>query len=170
MVWGFVEATLFFFVPDVFLTRVALEAPKRAFVACWFALAGALVGGMAMFAWGRADIESARAALDAVPGISEDMIATVGGQLEELGTTALFSGPPRGVPYKIYAVEWGATGGSLAEFLLMSVPARVLRFLLVAALAVLVRRTLLSKRSPRACLWFHAACWASFYTAYFWLI
>ena len=170
MVWGFAEATLFFFVPDIFLSRVALDAPKRAFVACGFALAGALIGGAIMFAWGRASSEPARAALDAVPGISEGMIATVGEDFEELGATALFFGPPRGVPYKIYAVEWGAAGGSFAEFLLVSIPARVLRFLLVAALAVFVRRTLLSKRSRRVCLWFHAACWVSFYTAYFWLI
>ncbi len=164
--WGLAEATLFFFVPDVFLTWLALERPKRAFLACAFALTGALVGGAAMFAWGRADIESARAALDAVPGIRPDMLAAVRVDLEEYGPVALFTGPPRGVPYKIYAAEWGALGGGLAGFLLHSIPARGLRFLLAAAIASLVRRRVLARLSLRACRAIHVAFWFAFYAWY----
>ena len=168
--WGFAEATLFFFVPDVFLSWVALESPKRAFVACGFALAGALVGGAAMFAWGGADAESARAALDTVPGIRPDMMAAVRANLLEHGTVALFSGPPRGVPYKIYAAEWGALGGGLAGFLLQSVPARVLRFLLAAAITSLVRQRVLASLSLRACRAVHVAFWLAFYAWYLYVM
>ncbi len=168
--WGFAEATLFFLVPDVFVSWLGLEHPKRAFVACGFALAGALVGGTAMYAWGHADVESARSALEAVPGIRPDMITDVRSDLREFGTLALFTGPPRGVPYKIYAVEWGARGGSLTDFLLFSIPARVLRFLLAAAIATLVRRSLLARLSLRACRAVHVALWLFFYVWYFYIM
>lgn len=55
----------------------ALERPKRAFVACGFALAGALAGGALKFAWAGANPESACTVLDALPGIRRDMIAAV---------------------------------------------------------------------------------------------
>ena len=168
--WGVAEGTLFFFVPDVFLTWMALERPKRSFVACGFAVAGALVGGTAMFAWGGADPESARAALDAVPGIRPDMIASVRADLAEYGPVALFTGPPRGVPYKIYATEWGALGGGLGVFLLQSVPARGLRFLLTAAIASLVRRCVLARLSLRSCRVIHVAFWLVFYTWYLYVM
>lgn len=168
--WGLAEATLFFFVPDVFLTWVALESPKRAFVACGFSLAGALVGGAAMFAWGSADVESARAALDAVPGIGPDMMAVVRADLEEHGPVALFTGPLRGVPYKIYAAEWGALGGGLAGFLLQSVPARGLRFFLATAIASLLRRRVLARLSLRACRLIHVAFWTAFYVWYLYVM
>ena len=144
-----------------------LESPKRAFVACGFALAGALVGGAAMFAWGGANAESARAALDTVPGIRPDMMVAVRADLLEHGTVALFNGPPRGVPYKIYAVEWGALGGDFAGFLLQSIPARVLRFLLVAAIATVVRRCVLGRLSLRGCRVVHVVIWLVFYAWYF---
>ena len=165
--WGLAEATLFFFIPDVFLSWVALERPRRAFVACGFALVGALLGGVLMFAWGGADTESARAALDAVPGIHPDMIAAVRADLAEHGLVAFFNGPPRGVPYKIYAAEWGAFGGGVGGFLLVSVPARFLRFFLIAAMASLVRRYVLGRLSLRACRTAHVVFWLAFYVWYF---
>ena len=43
--WGFAESTLFFIVPDVLLTWLALSLPRRALRACYWALGGALAGG-----------------------------------------------------------------------------------------------------------------------------
>ena len=113
------------------------------------------------------DVESARTALDALPGIRPDMIVDVRSDLEELGPLALFTGPPRGVPYKIYAMEWGALGGGLAGFMLLTIPARVVRFLLIAAVAALMRRTVLRNLSLRASRAVHVALWLSFYAFYF---
>ena len=123
-----------------------------------------------MFAWGSANPESVRAALDAVPGIRPDMIAAVGMDLEQEGPIALFTGPPRGVPYKIYAAEWGALGGGLPGLLLQSVPARGLRFLLAAAIAILLRRYVLAKLSLRASRAIHVAFWLAFYAWYFYVM
>ncbi len=168
--WGLAEATLFFFVPDVFLTWLALDREKPAYAACWYALVGALVGGAIVFAWGAGDAQSARDALDAVPGIRPDMIASVREDLTEHGPAALFAGPPRGVPYKIFAAEWGALGGSLAIFLLVSIPARVLRFLLAVAITRFLRRRAMARLSLRSCRAVHLLFWLGFYGWYFYVM
>ena len=165
--WGFAEATLFFFVPDVFLTWLALERPKRAFVACGFALLGALLGGVAILVWGGSDAASARSTLDSLPGIHPALFERASSDLADRGTAALFTGPRLGVPYKIYALEWGALGGNLGSFLLMSVPARLLRFLLTTALASVVSRRLLARTSLRVRRLIHIGFWLTFYAWYF---
>ena len=108
--------------------------------------------------------------LDAVPGIRPDMLVSVRADLVEHGTLALFTGPPRGVPYKIYATEWGALDGGLGAFLLQSVPARGLRFLLTAAIASLVRRWVLARLSLRSCRMIHVAFWLAFYAWYLYVM
>ena len=172
--WGLAEGTLFFIVPDVFLSWLALERPRRACVASLFATLGALCGGALMFAWGAAQPEAAREVLVALPGIRPELLDSVRSSLAEHGPLALFGGPLRGVPYKLYAAEWGGLGGNggnfgggLAGFLLMSVPARALRFLLVVGLASLVRRRLLARCSLKACRALHVALWLAFYAWYF---
>jgi len=45
LVWGFAEATLFFFVPDILITRIALADLRRALWACFWSLLGAVSGG-----------------------------------------------------------------------------------------------------------------------------
>src|SRR3546814_4475619 len=45
LLWGFAEATVFFVVPDVWISRRALSSWRAALRSCGFALAGALVGG-----------------------------------------------------------------------------------------------------------------------------
>ena len=43
--WGWSEATLFFIVPDILLTLLALRSLRTALVACVWASVGAIVGG-----------------------------------------------------------------------------------------------------------------------------
>jgi membrane protein YqaA with SNARE-associated domain len=129
--WGFSEATLFFIVPDVFLTVVALRDRRAALLACGAAVAGALAGGLLLYLWGRADSSGATSALLAVPAIGRGMIQDVRNSLASTGLLALFLGPLKGTPYKIYAVASGDMRLSLPLFLLVSVPARGMRFLLV---------------------------------------
>jgi membrane protein YqaA with SNARE-associated domain len=165
--WGFAEATLFFIVPDVLLTWVALRDPRAAFAACLWALAAALAGGALMFGWGDADYESALAALCRVPGINRAMCDSVDLEVRAEGVAATLRGPLTGRPYKIYAVQAAGYGNSLAAFLVVSVPARLMRFAAVTALAVLANRCLrrLSLTTRR---WIHAVVWLGFYAVYFW--
>jgi membrane protein YqaA with SNARE-associated domain len=165
--WGFAEASLFFLVPDVWLSRVALDSPRRALRGCLWALAGALGGGALMWAWGGAAPATAEAALDSVPGISAAMVAGVRAELAGIGWSALFLGPATGTPYKIYAVEAGILGRGLLPLLAVSVPARLLRFVLVTLLAAgLARAPGLRRLPPRAQRWLHAAAWTAFYVLY----
>ena len=102
--WGFAEATIFFIVPDVLLGWLALRSPKSGLIACLFALLEALIGGSAMWLWGRFDPDSARTIFELLPAIGAASIASVQKQLADSGITALFLGPLAGAPYKIYAV------------------------------------------------------------------
>ena len=161
--WGAAEATLFFIVPDVFLSWLALSDRRQALVACLYAVLGALVGGTIMWAWGRNDPEAARATLDLVPAIADSTIARVQRQLDETGITALFLGPLSGIPYKIYAVEAAQAGIGLLVFLAVSVPARLMRFVAVAFVIGALGQVLQRRLSLRAVRIVLVACWVVFY-------
>jgi len=72
--WGFAEATLFFIVPDVWLTVIAVWSPRKAAMACLFALLGALAGGALMYGWGYMAPGMALTTLERIPGIHPDML------------------------------------------------------------------------------------------------
>lgn len=134
--WGFAEATFFFIVPDVLLSWIALDRVRAAWAACIWATLGALIGGTVMYLWGAIAVNTASAALDYVPAISREMCDTVAGQMRTRGAGALFVGPLAGTPYKIYAVQAGGAQLGLLPFLLISVPARLLRFAFVTGLTI----------------------------------
>ncbi len=166
LVWGFGEATLFFVVPDVLLSWIALHQPRTAWVACGWAVAGSLVGGTVMYVWGAVDFAMALVALDHVPAVNRAMSNAVGEQICNHGAGAIFLGPITGTPYKIYAVQTSAGQIGLALFLLVSGPARLVRFALVTGLTILICRLL-----PRITLFIyrmvHLVLWTTFYVWYF---
>lgn len=165
--WGLAEATLFFIVPDVLLSAAALNRLKAAMVACAWATAGALMGGIAMYYWGMASPTEVWSLLDRVPAIGPAMQAEVRESMAAQGLSALFLGPLTGTPYKLYAVAAGQQGLALAPFLLVSVPARAARFVLVCLLAYTVSRRLSGRFSTPARYGILAGCWLVFYGAYF---
>ena len=165
--WGFAEATVFFLVPDVLLSAIALRRKRLAYFACLVAVAGALPGGGAMYAWGERDAAGARRFLDRLPAISARMIERVGREVEGSGALSLFVGPTRGTPYKIYAVESGARSLPLAPFLAVSVPARLIRFALVVALAAFCARRLFPGAPPARLYAAWLVAWTAFYGLYF---
>ena len=168
LAWGFGEATLFFIVPDVYLTVVAMRRPlATALKATVWVTAGALVGGTAMYLWGAYDQGQALAVLDRVPAISAAMLDEVGQEIGESGAVAVLFGPPQGQPYKIYAVQAGAAGMSFAAFLAISVPARIIRFVLAVLLTALVARWLRPRTTPRFQLGVLAVFWTVNYAIYF---
>jgi membrane protein YqaA with SNARE-associated domain len=167
LAWGFAEATFFFLVPDVLLSRIALKSRRACWRACLFALGGALAGGIIMYGWGVFSESTAFKFLDWVPSISRLMIERAAADLETHGLASLFRGAANGIPYKIYAVHAGAFGISFLLFILASAAARLMRFLIVCAIIDLIRRTLLKRLSLQACLRLHAIGWALFYLYYF---
>jgi hypothetical protein len=120
-----------------------------------------------MYLWAARDPVRAASALLSVPAINAGMLARVRESLRSSGALALFLGPVTGTPYKIYAVESGESGVPLLLFLAVSIPARGLRFLILAigvdcaSRGPLAPWPLIRKRALVAGLW------AVFYVAYF---
>ena len=73
--WGCAEATLFFIVPDVLLTLIAIVRPERVWRACFAAALGALVGSVILFAWAHFSPKPTMDALLALPAIDEPLMA-----------------------------------------------------------------------------------------------
>jgi membrane protein YqaA with SNARE-associated domain len=161
---------VFFIVPDVFLSRIALTHRRAAFLACLWATAGAIVGGIVVWTLGNQDPEPIRSLFAEIPAINSDMIAAVNAQIVEYGAAAVFIGPAIGTPYKIYALESAGAGVGLLTFALISVPARLARFVLVTMLASAASRYLQKRLSLRTITVLHAVAWIAFYTVYFTLM
>ncbi len=168
--WGIAEATVFFIVPDVLLSWLALGSYRRALIACLYALAGALAGGAIIWFAGHIDPEPLRALFDALPALDYRMIERVRSELAESGLVALFVGPLRGTPYKIYALEAAQLGFGLGFFLLVSVPARLIRFVLVSLAAAGLGRLLGQRLSLLQLRIVHVTVWTAFYTWFFYVL
>jgi membrane protein YqaA with SNARE-associated domain len=166
--WGFFEATVFFIVPDVWISAIAMRRGwKAGLSAAGVACFGALLGGFVMYLWGSRGTETARHILDLVPAVSPVMVAGAGEDLRLHGLIAMLTGAFTGVPFKIYAVEAGALKPGLMPFLLMAFAARLTRFVLAALIAAAAANGLRHFLSERTILLLLAAFWVFFYAWYF---
>ncbi|MCA9003170.1 MAG: hypothetical protein KDB61_14700 [Planctomycetes bacterium] len=170
LAWGFLEATLFFIVPDVLLSLVGLKRPQHAFALSFLVLLGALAGGALMYGWSVHDSAQALAWVERVPAIGPGLLDGVAVDLERQGPVATVWGAWRGVPYKAFAVQAPVVGVGPAGFLLVSIPARLLRFWAIIGLARLVGGCLPSAWTRAGRLRFVLGIWAVFYAWYFWVM
>lgn len=170
LAWGAAEATLFFFIPDIYLGFIAIFTWRGGLRATWFALAGALAGGLLMYILAQGDPAGMIALLDFVPLISAEMVGRVGEQLRAGGLATMIFGPLQGIPYKIYAVQSGVLGLPVVPFLLTTILARVGRFLLIALICGLGGGWLRRFIAPRARLVAGVYClfWIAVYAGYAW--
>ena len=166
--WGFAEATLFFIVPDVGLSIIALQGVNEGLIACLYALAGAMTGGTMMFYWGRASVEKVTDILHKIPAIRTKDTQKVRADLKASGIMAMMFGPILGIPYKIYA-SYAYQVTSIFFFLLVSIPARVVRFVLVTYATPYIIHKFLPGASFPSQVQVTLAFWAVFYTAYFFI-
>jgi membrane protein YqaA with SNARE-associated domain len=166
--WGFAEATLFFIVPDVLLTLVALFSFRRSqrLLAC--ILLGALAGGSIMFYLGAKDPVRAQAVVQRVPFVSHAMFDKTQLAFQRDGIWALTKSPGNGIPYKVYAVQANKYSGLLL-FLMVSLLARLERFalfwLIAGAMGFFFRKNIC--RQPRITVLAHASIWILGY-AWYW--
>ncbi len=165
-VWGFAEATLFFIVPDVAISIIALKGADLGLVSCLYALAGALAGGTVMFYWGQADIAKAAQILNKIPAIRPKDIEKVKSDLQRSGIMAILFGPLLGIPYKIYAV-YAHLSTSILYFLLISIPARIVRFVLVAFFVPYIVGKFSPDASYASQIQVLLILWVVFYSVYF---
>ncbi len=120
-----------------------------------------------MFCWGKYDLKDAEEFLTQIPAIDEELLNKVEQQIDNNGVKATFLGPIAGRPYKIYSVYAGAKEISFPSFLLVSIPARLLRFILLSWITWWVANKLLTKLQTRKKAFVLTAVWISFYSWYF---
>ncbi len=168
--WGAAEASLFFVVPDVIISYVALRRGFRAgVIACLLAATGASLGGAAMFAWSAARPEAAMAAVGAVPAVSDDMIAEARNRMRKDGWfVAALKGPLTSTPYKVYAALAPAEGSGMPAFAAAAFPVRLPRFLLVAAAFAAIGAVAGGRVGRRTLLAAFTVGWVLFY-GWFWI-
>jgi membrane protein YqaA with SNARE-associated domain len=166
LLWGLAEATLFFIVPDVLITAIALRSRRDALIATAYACIGAVIGGAITYVWAQHAPVSLHTAFDWLPAISPELIDRVPRDLIQLGWITMFIGPFSGVPYKLFAAGAATAGLSLPMLLLLTIPARAIRFVLLAVVvsagATLLRRRL--RESTIRAIW--AAVWCINYAVY----
>jgi membrane protein YqaA with SNARE-associated domain len=165
--WGFAEAMLFFVVPDVWISQVAVRSLRHGLWASGSALMGALAGGIVVYGMGQRHEATLLALYDRLPAISHASIARVASQLESLGGSGMVLGGFTGAPYKLYAAQAASAGMGLETFLAASALARGLRFVLVALLVGLIARMLTAKAGNRTARWILVVFWILFY-AWYW--
>jgi membrane protein YqaA with SNARE-associated domain len=167
-IWGVAEATLFFFVPDVLLSYIGLKnGVKDAARASLIAAIGAGVGGAIMALWSLSDPAAARAAVLAVPAISEAMAQRAAEAVQHNWFVATLLGPLTSTPFKLYAILAPHAGASVPVFALAGVIARLPRFLAVSIGVALIGRVLAPTISPRMQTWLLAGAWVLFYAVFF---
>jgi membrane protein YqaA with SNARE-associated domain len=166
--WGFAEATLFFIVPDVLLTFVALYSPRRSRKLIGVILLGALAGGTLMFRLGANNPERAEQAVLRVPFVSTAMFAKTQQGFERNGIWTLAKAPGNGIPYKVYCVQASRYAG-WGKFVAVSAVARLERFApfwLVSALIGMAFRQRI-QRKPLIPALAHISIWIAGY-AWYW--
>ena len=165
--WGFAEATLFFLVPDIWLGIIGRNNLRRGLYCCCFALGGAIIGGVLMYFWGAYSMDSVVTVVNKVPAINEKLLENARLSLASEGWFALFLGPLQGVPYKALAAQAHAAGISPLLFFLVSIPARMIRFVLVTILVHYLSRAVVSTGVIKDSLPGICIGWVIFYYFYF---
>jgi membrane protein DedA with SNARE-associated domain len=167
--WGLAEATLFFIVPDVLLTRIAiLRGWRQALRACGWALAGAIVGiALVYYAAATGHSTGLTRWFDWIPGISPSLMAQVHDNLEDHGVGVVWRGAFTGVPFKVYALHAGAMHIGWMMFLLTSLVACLARFAAACLLAWVLAKTVLRFCSRAYLQAIHVAVWVTLYAVYF---
>lgn len=166
--WGAAEASFFFVVPDVWLSRVALCSLREALFNVLFAVSGALVGGTIVYFVGSYAFEMVRSLTSMIPAIHVEMVNGVGADVQSRSfLISMIDGSVSGVPYKIYALWAGHLNVSLPMFLLFTVIARSLRFIVVVVFARGVVLMLGRIFSINQIMMVHVTFWCAFYVFYF---
>ncbi len=129
-----------------------------------------MVGGILLYFLGQEPraAETITTAFGWLPGINLDLIDASRLGLEHHGVSALLVGVLSGIPYKLYAVQAAGAGLGAGTFIVSSLFARLIRFLLVTLLAWFLSAKLLPNLSAGAKLRIHAGAWLVFYILYFW--
>lgn len=167
--WGLAEGTVFFIVPDVYISLAALFALRAGALAWLCSIAGSLAGVIVIYllvAILRVDYLEF---LGLIPGISGRLVEGVQASVAAGGlpyTPFLVSG---GVPLKVYLAAAFSLRLSLGTVLIWTVFARIARiaptFLVVAVIRLLFARRIDRHSGRWLAVW--GIFWLGFYLFYF---
>jgi L-cystine uptake protein TcyP (sodium:dicarboxylate symporter family) len=99
-----------------------------------------------------------------------EMIDRVNNELSQQGLIALLLGPVRGTPYKVYASQAAGAGMSLWLFILTSIPARLIRFVLVTVFFHYALKVVNRKIAKQYNIQILVTGWTGFYLYYFFVM
>ena len=166
--WGAAEASLFFIVPDVLISWVALKhgwrAALLAVVAC---VTGAGLGGAAVHAWSAHCPVAAARAVEAVPAVAAGAVARAEAEMRRGWFRAALGGSFRGAPYKVWSAAAPAAGVGLGPWTAAAGPVRAPRFLIIGLLFSSLGVVLRPRLRPRFLLGLlFAGGWSAFYLGF----
>ncbi len=141
--WGLLEAVCFPVAADVILTYLSFQGLSTGLFSMQFVLIGALFGGAFMHKLGKTRYEMGMRWATLLPGVFPNMVNQVKSTLQKRGLFDMVIGSLIGIPYKVYALETAhVLQTPLWLFLLVSIPARLLRFSGVCCLISLIDKYL----------------------------
>jgi membrane protein YqaA with SNARE-associated domain len=132
--WGFAEATVFFLVPDLIIGLAALSMPALWGRCAYEALLGALAGGALAYWLGEHHENAYLRFVTRLPGHPPAFVERIRGGFRSRSASALLLGGFVGRPFKVYALEAGASRWNAYRFLALCTLARGARFFLTAYL------------------------------------
>ncbi|MBI5941192.1 MAG: hypothetical protein HY859_12260 [Caulobacterales bacterium] len=170
LIWGAAEGFLFFIVPDVLISWVALRhGLKAAVIVSLLAAVGAGIGGAAMYGWSARNPVAALNTVAAVPAVSTPMIVNASVAMDREGWfAAALKGPITSTPYKVYALLAPSRGATVWGFALGALPIRLPRFLLAAVAFAVIRWLAQGRIDARWLITGFTAWWVLFYV-WFWV-
>jgi hypothetical protein len=166
--WGFAEATVFFIVPDVAVGLSALFRPTRAPTAMVAAVAGGVVGSVALSAAVRRGWDP-KPFMTALPGVMPADLEWARDSIATNPAGAFRSAAGRGTPVKVLVAESTRQGIPTRRLLPLVVLNRAPRIGVTAAAMAgvgFLGRAQVARR-PRSAAALYAAAWIAFY-AWFW--
>ncbi len=164
------EASLFFVVPDVIISLIALrKGLKAGALAALMAAAGAMVGGAILYQAAAREPAGMLAVVERIPAVSTAMIADADADMARSGwLVAALKGPLTSTPYKVYTALAAAREVGAVRWAAAAIPVRLPRFLLVAVCFALAGRLVGDCVSSRLRLGVFTLGWVMFY-GWFWL-
>ncbi|MHA7820887.1 MAG: hypothetical protein ACX930_14665 [Erythrobacter sp.] len=169
-IWAFAEAIVFFIVADVPIMALGIRSGvKKALVGAGVAAVVAALGGAGLWLWASTNPKDVIELMVALPGIDIDLVGETYRHWDDGGALAMTTGSFSGVPYKLYALAAGSSGGgmgALATFIVASILARLPRFVMVAAVAGWAGPRLVTRFGERPIWIAFALLWTAFYAIY----
>jgi len=167
-IWGFSEATFFFIIPDVLLSYYALKNDnlKNIFLINIICITGAAIGGTVIFIMSTVNHANVVDFMLSVPAIHTYMLDHVEAEMSANTFLALVTGPLFGVPYKLFAA-FAPLYTNIFIFILFSIPARLIRFIIVSLMAYYFSHKIFKNLSLKVKTLIWLFVWMVVYIIYF---